>query len=277
MVETAPDGMPVAEARRRNYDIYSARYGNIYTARQLLQLLRRAHGKFVPEDDVWRREDGRFADAFRPEIEPHGFATEDDLRADRKEHLKRVRALFKGMDCFVFTLGLTEAWVSKKDGAVYPLAPGVSAGEMSESYAFNNFTLKDVVDDLSNFLEELRLINPTVRVMFTVSPVPLAATYEDRHVMVSTNYSKSVLRVAVEEIVKSIPSTHYFPSFEIITGAFNRGSYFQSDFRTVTEEGVDHVMRLFLKHYAHGGFVNGGLLQDDFDIVCEEDLLQQNV
>ena len=33
------------------YGIYSARFGNIYTARQLLQLIQRAYGEFVPVED----------------------------------------------------------------------------------------------------------------------------------------------------------------------------------------------------------------------------------
>ncbi|HEX2898601.1 MAG TPA: GSCFA domain-containing protein, partial [Bacteroidia bacterium] len=43
---------------------------------------------------------------------------------------------------------------------------------------------------------------------------------------------------------------HYFPSYEIITGSFNRGRYYSDDLRNVTEEGVAHVMRLFLRHAA---------------------------
>ena len=49
------------------------------------------------------------------------------------------------------------------------------------------------------------------------------------------------------------PSTDdvaYFPSYEIITGNHARGSYFGADLREVTETGVQHVMRLFMKHYA---------------------------
>jgi hypothetical protein len=43
---------------------------------------------------------------------------------------------------------------------------------------------------------------------------------------------------------------HYFPSYEVITGAYTRGRYFAEDLRNVTEEGVSHVMRLFLSHAA---------------------------
>ena len=41
----------------------------------------------------------------------------------------------------------------------------------------------------------------------------------------------------------------YFPSYEIITGNFNEGRYFESDRRNIKPEGVAHVMRLFRAHY----------------------------
>lgn len=51
-----------------NYGVFSARYGNIYTTRQLVQLLRRAYNLYIPEDDIWIRPDGRFIDPFRPQF-----------------------------------------------------------------------------------------------------------------------------------------------------------------------------------------------------------------
>ena len=38
------------------------------------------------------------------------------------------------------------------------------------------------------------------------------------------------------------------PSYEIITGNHARGAYYASDLRNVTDEGVEHVTRPFLKH-----------------------------
>lgn len=55
----------------RNYGVYPARFGNIYTARQLLQLFQRAFGLFAPAEAAWRSGD-RFVDPFRPQIEPRG-------------------------------------------------------------------------------------------------------------------------------------------------------------------------------------------------------------
>ena len=70
------------ERRRRNYDVFSARYGNVYTVRQALQLFQRAFGSFRPAEDVWAAGD-RFVDAFRPRIEPAGFTSPEAVRAER--------------------------------------------------------------------------------------------------------------------------------------------------------------------------------------------------
>jgi hypothetical protein len=85
--------------------------------------------------------------------------------------------------------------------------------------------------------------------ILSVSPVPLIATAEPRHVLVSTVASKSVLRVACEKIVKACKGVTYFPSYEIVTGGFGKTSYFAEDCRSVTEDGVAHVMRVFMRHY----------------------------
>jgi hypothetical protein len=246
------DGMTQQEAEQRNFGVFSARFGNLYTARQLVQLLDRAYGRFSPADNVWMRPDGRLVDPFRPQVEPLGFASVAALEQSRATHFTAVREMFENLDVFVFTLGLTEAWRNRADGTIFPLAPGVVAGEMDhDQYEFINFSVKEVVSDLQHFISQLLSINPNAKIILTVSPVPLIATYENRHVLVSTTYSKSVLRVAAGEIAKNNSHCDYFPSYEIITGNYNRGQYFENDLRSIKQEGVDHVMRLFLLSYSN--------------------------
>jgi GSCFA family/Polysaccharide biosynthesis enzyme WcbI len=246
------EGLPRQDAERRNFGVFSARFGNLYTARQLVQLFERAYDRFHPLDSVWSRDDGKFVDPFRPQIEPDGFESPQALETSRTTHFAAVRNMFENLDVFVFTLGLTEAWRNRVDGAVFPLAPGVVAGEMDhEQYEFVNFGVKEVVNDLQQFINQLSSINPGAQIIFTVSPVPLIATYENQHVLVSTTYSKSVLRAAAGEISKTNTRCDYFPSYEIITGNYNRGQYFENDLRSIKQEGVDHVMRLFLLSYSN--------------------------
>ncbi len=238
-------------ASEYNYGTFSARFGNIYTTRQLLQLFQRAYGEFTPIADFWTEPDGTVLDPFRPQVQPGGFADASVLAADRAHHFRAVRRMVEELDVFVFTLGLTEAWVDRRDGAVYPVCPGVSGGVFDPTlHAFANFTVAEIQDDLARAIAFLRERNPNCRVLLTVSPVPLVATAEDRHVLVATTYSKSCLRVVCEDVTKQFDRVAYFPSYEIITGNYTRGRYFAEDLRSVTEDGVGHVMRLFMQHYA---------------------------
>jgi hypothetical protein len=238
------------ERKRRNYGVFSARYGNIYTTRQLLQLFQQAFDGRTAADIAWRRPDGRYADPFRPNIEPDGFASIEAVIEAREAHLEAVRNMFLGADVFVFTLGLTEGWAAKADGSVFPLAPGVVAGSFSaDAYEPINLSVYDVEMEMFDFLARVKAINEKLRVLLTVSPVPLIATHTDRHVLSATTYSKSVLRVAAETLSRGSDWIDYFPSYEIITGSYSRGVYYEDDAREVNELGVSHAMRCFFNNY----------------------------
>ncbi|WP_158917488.1 GSCFA domain-containing protein [Caulobacter sp. S45] len=251
-VEPAHPILSAETADAYGYGHFSARFGAIYTARQLLQLLRRSFGQFVPEEDVWFGMEGRLFDPFRPTIQPRGYPTRREYDLDRAGHFRAVRKMFETATVLIFTLGLTECWRSKLDGAVYPLCPGVAAGQFDpERHEFHNLSVSDTIGDLDAFVTELRRINPDIRIILTVSPVPLAATAERRHVWTSTTASKAVLRVAAEEMTRT-QNIIYFPSYEIITSPTARGRYLEEDLRTISAAGVDHVMRLFFKHMVEG-------------------------
>lgn len=85
--------------------------------------------------------------------------------------------MLQTMDLFIFTLGLTEAWVHRDTGTVYPTAPGTIAGRFDENiYEFQKNLLK------------LRPDGKLPKILLTVSPVPLVATASGNHVLTATNY-----------------------------------------------------------------------------------------
>lgn len=261
------------------YGIYSARYGNVYTTRQLLQLLQRALGEFEPVESAWALEGG-CVDPFRPTIEPVPLQDRDEVEVMRRHHLSQVAKLFEGIDVFVFTLGLTEAWVDVRDGSVYPVAPGVAGGTYDPAiHRFVNFPHHQVRADLEAFVSRVRTINPRMRFLLTVSPVPLMATATEQHVIPATMYSKSVLRSVAGIMSDRYRHIDYFPSYEIISSHVMRGAFYNADMRTVNRSGVEHVMRQFFKEHAPPRAVGleqpeaqaGGRDQDD--VVCDEELL----
>ena len=260
---------------------FSALYGNIYTARQLAQLAAEACGERSPLDIAWLRPDGRHIDALRPSIFAEGFTNETEMREARRLHLAAVHALLSECTVFVFTLGLTEAWISLRDGTAYPLAPGVVAAPSEPAqYGFRNFTYEQVCGDLESFVTRLQSLNPRARILPTVSPVPLTATYTDEHVLIATMHSKSILRAVCSAITARYEHVYYFPAYEIVAGHQTRGAYFTDNLRNVTSEGVAQVMSVFEETYAvaspdaaraHSGSAAARLFpKSDEDVLCDE-------
>lgn len=229
------------------YANFSAAYGNIYTARQLLQMYKRSLGEFHPEEYYWQ-EGHCVIDPFRPGLKFPALTVEE-FKWLTKHHLNNVRVAFESADVFIFTFGLTEAWVSAKDGAVFPACPGTIAGKFNtHNHKFKNFTVTEIVQDMSEFIELLQSRNKKIRFILSVSPVPLVATATNQHVLNATTYSKSVLRVAAEELAKKFENVKYFPAFEIVTSIPAPKDFFEPDLRNVSKHAVEIVMDVLLSH-----------------------------
>jgi len=251
-LEPAPAWLPPTLHNKYGFSVYSARYGNIYTVHQLLQLAKEANEEFEPADICWERDE-RFFDALRPAIEPDGLETSDEVRFHRKYHVEKVYEMLYSMDLLIFTLGLTEAWIHRKSGTVYPTAPGVLAGAFDDAeYAFVNYgfsAVQQAFDEFIGVLGRIRAGRPSPKILLTVSPVPLTATASGRHVLQATTYSKAVLTAFAREAATEQQHIDYFPSYEIITNQAARGTFFEENLRSIKSEGVGAVMKIFFQSH----------------------------
>jgi len=277
--EPGPVKFPESRRADYNYGVFSARFCNIYTVRQLLQLYQRAFGKFEPVEPYWKDENG-VVDAFRPRVEPEPFVSVEEYANSLESHLRAVRRMFRKTNVLVFTLGLTEAWIDKRDGSVYPACPGTLGGVFdAEKYEFRNFSFPEIYGDFKKFITEIRKINPGIRFLLTVSPVPLTATASDNHVLVATMGSKSTLRSVAGQLAADIEGVDYFPSYEIIAAPSMGGIFFERNLRSVNASGVECVMRHFFQAHppaprtAERPREKGEESTSQDDLVCEEALL----
>lgn len=285
-VESPPPFLDEARRHAYGYDMYSARYGNVYSIRQMRQLLDRANGSFEPIERVWQ-DGSRFYDPFRPNVEPGGFDSAEAVLASQRAHLAAVHRLFGQADLVVFTFGLTEGWVNSEDGAVFPTCPGTVAGRFDpQRHAFHNFGFVEVLEDAEAVIAMIRERRPGARFLFTVSPVPLTATASGGHVLPSTIYSKSVLRAVCGELVQRHEGVDYFPSYELVASHPMRAMFFEPNLRSVAASGVRHVMSYFFD--AHGDASVSDIpatsrqatpaavpAPDEDDVICEELALEQ--
>jgi hypothetical protein len=250
--EPAPLELPAWRHKDFGYGMYSARYGNLYTTLQLVQLAKEALSS-APPDLIFWKNNGCFVDALRPQIEPHGFHSLSELCEHRRRHLSCVRKCLLEMDVLVFTLGLTETWQHLASGRVLPLAPGVVAGHYDESeYSFVNLRFRENLQCMKKFfrvVDRARGNRPPFKLLLTVSPVPLTATASSSHILVANTFSKSVLRSVAEELAQSNDRIDYFPSYELITNPIFLTDNYESNCRTISEVGVATAMSSFLSQH----------------------------
>ena len=282
--EPAIPGLSAETIQAFNFDVFSARTGNIYTVGMLEQWVNWATGRAVPPGEVWDKE-GRFHDPFRPAVEPDGFAAADEIEANRQITIRAFAEAIRDSDVFVFTLGLTESWRNLAGGYEYPMCPGTVAGRFdAKCHGFVNTDYPAIRAGLQSAIAGMHEVNPGLRILLTVSPVPLTATASDGHVLVATTYSKSTLRAVAGDVAAGNPLVDYFPSYEIITAPAYGGQFFASNKRSVLAAGVDHVMKMFFDGQASRFRADPAEpvqerrreienAESEDDLVCEEALL----
>ena len=164
-----------------------------------------------------------------------------------KTHYNESRAMIKSADLAVLTLGLTEHWRSRYDKKVFftvPYKPFYSVAK----HEFSSLSFSEVSEHIRYTISGLRALNPDIKIIFSVSPIPLAISFRlNLGPYVATQFSKSVLHAAVLEHVQTSEGTHYMPSYEIATS--DRSRYFKEDGRHVNKECVDTIMNAFEELY----------------------------
>lgn len=275
--EPPPIGLTPKNAKAYGYNVFSCRTGNIYTTSLLAQWTRWATGTESAPDEHWCKDD-RIYDPFRPRIEPDGFGSVEEMLVSRQQTISSFREALCTADIFVFTMGLTESW-HDTGGWEYPLCPGTVAGDFdAERHVFVNQGFPDIRESLLTTLDLLRSLNQNVKVLLTVSPVPLTATKSGKHVLAATMYSKSVLRAVAGSVSDEKAYVDYFPSYEIINSPVFRGAFFESNQRNVSAFGVSFVMKTFFESLngatGHSSQSETGFVSNEpGDEVCDEELL----
>ena len=148
----------------------------------------------------------------------------------------------------VVTLGLVEVFYDTETGLYANTTPHLTASP--GRYEFGVLTYPEVMDALARIHGVLSAYgHPDVRIVVTVSPVPLDATFTNEDIVVANTYSKSLLRQAAGEWAQANRNVHYFPSYEIVMNSSHSRAWFM-DGRHVRPDMVAHIMQTFADAYA---------------------------
>lgn len=158
---------------------------------------------------------------------------------------KQTKKMFDETDVFILTFGLSEIWYDEPTGNVFWRTIPKDAYD-PERHKFRVSTVEENKSNMRKIYDLIRKHRPDAKIIFTLSPIPLQATFRDNSCMTSNAVSKGVLRVAIDELYRELREEgvlHYWPSYELITDAF--GQPYKDDRRHPKDEVLDFIMMLF--------------------------------
>ncbi|OWJ63562.1 GSCFA domain-containing protein [Inquilinus limosus] len=174
----------------------------------------------------------------------------------------RTRALFDEAELFVITLGLSEVWYDEPTGEVFWRAVPKDKYDPSR-HKFRVTTHAENLENLQAIHALIRHFRPDAAVLFTVSPIPLAATFRPVTCLSANAVSKAILRAAADEFFRrnapNDPKLFYFPSYDIVMYGFNH--QWRDDRRHVYSHVLDFNMKVFERYYCQTALDDDGLLQ----------------
>lgn len=219
---------------------------------------------FPGGDLIYRLGGGRYCDC------QLGMAkmqySKDEILAFRERYLDAMAQVVEA-DVVILTLGYVETWYDRKLGLYLNVSPPKPLIKKEpERFEFRVLSYQDVLDGLEALYAALqRHRTKPLKMLVTVSPVPLLATFRDMDVLVANAYSKSVQRAAIEEFVQGKAWVDYFPSYEFVTLSNPAIAWSRDDYRHVSPDVVNRIMASVLASYVPGG--------EAIDLITREGLL----
>lgn len=166
--------------------------------------------------------------------------------ARQQTHVEFLPVL-ESASLLIMTVGVA---LQRFDGNQPDLSSGISSADK-----WRMFSVEEVVSYISSTIRAVRQVNPKVHIVLTLSPIPLKASPNHPSVFGQDCVSKSVIRVAIENILNSgLNNISYWPAFEIIRWlGGHSGPFFgvggAKNNRHINPQILDQIMELFVEKY----------------------------
>ena len=136
----------------------------------------------------------------------------------------------------VFTLGTNHVYILNETGEIV---------DNCRKRPQRLFTERELsVDECADYLREaiatLQKINPSVRIIITVSPIRYA-----KYGFHGSQLSKATLLLAADKLTKEMDNVVYFPAYEIVNDELRDYRFYREDMLHPTDQAVEYIWQRF--------------------------------
>ena len=154
--------------------------------------------------------------------------------SEAHEHLKNCNTL-------ILTLGTAVVYRRRDTGEVVTNCHKVPQQEFTRRLA----SVEEIAEALMLAVQRLHEFNPSLRILFTVSPI--------RHIadgLEMNSLSKAVLRVAINNVMRQFKDfVQYFPAFEIVMDDLRDYRFYSADMVHPSDTAIEYIWQTFQATY----------------------------
>lgn len=167
-------------------------------------------------------------------------ANKNDCLTAINSSIHSAHRTLQSLDFLLVTFGTANVFEYRKEGRVVANCHKVANSEFERK----RLQIHEITTAFEPILNTLKAINPTLKVILTVSPV--------RHIrdgLIENQRSKSTLLLSVEELVRRFDFVEYFPSYELLMDDLRDYRFYKADMIHPSTIAVDYVWQHFADAY----------------------------
>lgn len=225
--------------KNKDYDILVNPFGVLYNPISIATSISYLHfGIYFELDDVVERDPhyGRKKNLAPYErtytsFYHHGSfsrSTPKEFLHDANDELKKNKAFFKEADTIFITFGTNVVYRHIEKNIIVSNCHKHLASDFIEE----KLSINDIVSAYVYLIKKI----PNKKWIFTVSPI----RYK-KYGLHGSQLSKSILLLAIDELVKRFDNCYYFPSYEIVLDELRDYSYYKDDLCHPNEKAIDYI------------------------------------
>ena len=238
---------------QNKYNISNPMWGQVYNIKNIKQIF-----KFSLEPNTWNPKevvwdfDGDIRHPYikGPQLEPYKLGNKNNYIRNMNDLHDSFSKVLKEINVIIITLGQTEFWGNKDDKYAFYAAPWINIKDGEKNHKFFNLSVEEVKEELRDSIKILKKHNPNIKIIISVSPVPLVASGQQKlSGFILANKAKSCQHIATLEVIDEFKNVQYMPSYEIVNSDLI-GSY-ENDGRHIKRTKVKSIMDTFEKLFCY--------------------------
>lgn len=170
----------------------------------------------------------------------HGRFSTESTETTLKQINQRLvssSSFLKKTNFLFITFGTAWVYRHKKTGETVANCHKIPDTEFIRS----RLTVDEIVRMYQNLIDEIRIINPEIQIVFTVSPI---RHWKDG--AVENQRSKATLLLAIDEICRTFSNNcSYFPAYELVMDELRDYRFYAPDMLHISEVAIDFIWEKF--------------------------------